>query len=264
MARSIRCLTIVLLASLSCVAQPTVSIAGLSVFDGAVPFDKFKHTPLWVGKGGTNVVLAVTGGADARVIDLEERKSSITITDDQGNDLLAPKDGKKSRFRRGPFDMQNPVTADGKTMIVPVKAPGAAPRGGKITFKGSLSVVTAAATKKHVAQVDLKPGPVALQGLEVRIESAKMDKDWNDEAVFKVQVAMKGEAATGYAGIRFLDAAGKVIESRQSESMRGGRSRTIGFVVGKEKIASCALELSLWDGRKVVKVPFDLTVASPL
>lgn len=255
---------VLLLACLTVQAQPEVRLLGVSVMDDSIPFEDLKHLPFWVGKGEMGVVLGVSSGDGNAVIDLDDKKSTLAISDAKGNDLLVPADGKKPRFGRGPFEMSNPVTPDGKTLVVPIKTKRAPVKGGSIRIKGSLDVVVAAGSRTHTAKTDLKPGPVALQGLTVHIKSAKVEKDWNDEPVFKVQVSMKGAAARDFAGLRFLDASGKPLPAKQRESMSGMGARTIGYAMGDQAIQSCTIELKTWDGRKTIAVPFDLTVASPL
>lgn len=252
-------LSLVALASLL-PAQPVVSIAGLSVMDDAIPFDELEHLPFWVGKGGTRVLLRVT--SQKSMIELDHRKSTITITDGSGTDLLKAKDEKAARFSMGPFGMNNPVTKDRKTMVVGIEAPRKGT--GRITCKGTLAVAVAAGIKKASAKVALKPGPVPIQGATVKIESAGKEKNWNDKEVFAVKLGFKGAAAKNFAGIRFLGNDGKAIKAERRESMSGMGMRSIKYELDVANLTSCTIELSTWDGRQVLQVPFTLQATSPL
>ena len=255
-------------ALLACVsllpAQSTVRVVGLSVVEDGLGLGDMKSVPSWVGEGGIRVLLAVK--ADARLIRLERSKSSITITDGTGKDLLAPKDGKSRRFSIGPFEMNNAVSADGHTMLVGVEAPGSPSSGGpKITLKGSLTVSVASGTKKASAKVKLKPGPVPIAGVSMKIDSVGTEEDFfTEKEVMAVTISMKGAAAKDFAGLRFLDASGKPIEARRTQSMSGMGMRKATYQFKVLKLDACRIELSTWSGRKLVAIPFALTATSPL
>ncbi len=245
-------------------AQASVRVAGLSVVEDGLGLDDLKSVPFWVGKGGTRVLFAVN--ADARVIRLERRESSITMTDGQGKDLLADKGGKSRRFSSGPFDMSNAVSEDGRTMFVGVEAPGApSSSGSKIALKGVLVVSVATGTKTASAKVKLKPGPISIKGVTMKIDSVGKEKDFfTEKEVVAVQISMKGAAAKDFAGFRFLDAAGKPIEAKRTQSMSGMGNRSGTYQLSVAQLDECTIELSTWAGRKKVKIPFDLTTTSPL
>ena len=79
-----------------------------------------------------------------------------------------------------------------------------------------------------------------------------------------MQSSMTGAAAKDFAGVRFLDAAGKPIEAKRTQSMSGMGNRSGTYQLSVAQLDECTIELSTWAGRKKVKIPFDLTTTSPL
>ncbi|MAG56033.1 MAG: hypothetical protein CMJ83_07065 [Planctomycetes bacterium] len=251
----------ILVPSLAVSQQVSVKVGGVQVIDGALPLEEMGNgVPFWAKEGGVKLLLAVSGNLN--LVSLDDDKSNVSITDDTGIDLLKPVAGKRT-FGRGPFEMGQGKSKDGKLMIVGVRAPRSPSAGcAALAVKGTLALEVATGKKLLTAETEIKQGAKPFQGVIFSITKVEAGKNFQGEAVVTVGVSMKGEVAGGYAGLRFLAPGGKPIKATQRSSMTMGRTaRTIEYELASNP-GKCTLELATWQGSKTLQVPFDLKVAT--
>lgn len=214
---------------------------------------------------GTKVAILVSTNGGG-ILELDRKKSKlVSMKDDKGSDLLAAKPKKDSVFSRAGLSSFPKIAQDGKSCVVEAQASGVPAKGARsILLEGSVSLLSAQ------GQETVKPGEVELRkGAQIKAGALdlvvqKAAKDGFDER-FPFQVSLSGgKGGRTLAKVRFLDAAGKEIESRA-----GGTSRMSGFGEEswtwdfhlKSEVKACAIEVTLWKGLADVTLPFQLEVS---
>lgn len=219
--------------------------------------------PFNQNEAGTKIALRVSSGS-AGILGLEEKKCMIvSMKDDKGSDLLAAKPKKESFSRTGIWPFPK-IAKDGTSCVVELHAHGVPAKGARsILLEGTLALLTAQGQETVKQAVQLGKGAkIQSKALELVVE--KTGKDGFDDQ-FPFQVSFSGgKGGRSLAKIRFLDAAGKEIESKA-----GGVSRMSGFGEDswtwdynlKSELKACVVELVLWKQLGEASVPFKLEVS---
>jgi len=265
-----RCMLLAVLSiSLSAWAgQPplTIEARGLSVagdgygefMDGVQPFNNNLGTRVAL------FVMAPSGG----LLKFNADKSKLTaFTDDKGKDLS--KTTKKGGFHNTGFSSFAHISKDTKACIVDVETPELPTKGaGTVTVSGE-AVFTFATQKKdfEVPTVALKAGTTFKAG-DLNFEIKKTGKADFDAENWPVEIEFGFKQSTGnLADVKFIDVAGKVIETSRS----GGSSMSFGNTVSesitykmKKPAETVKVVVTLWMDMKDVAVPFNLKVGPGL
>jgi hypothetical protein len=213
---------------------------------------------------GTKVALLVTS-ADAGILSLEKKSKLASMRDDKKTDLLAAKPKKEGGFAEAGIWPFPKMGKDGKSCVIEVNSFGVPAKGSKsVLLEGTLALVTAQGqeTAKPV-DVKLEKGSKIKAGtLELVIEKTGKD-GFDDKFPFEISIS-SGKGGRHLAKLRFLDGAGKEIESKA-----GSRSHMSGFGEEswnwdyrlKSEVKACAVEATLWKQLADVEVPFKLEVS---
>ncbi|MEX2185467.1 MAG: hypothetical protein WD875_01680 [Pirellulales bacterium] len=220
------------------------------------------QTDSMFGSPGTHIHFFVTD-PQRDVLDVEEKGSKATCTDDKGKDLAtATKDENPHFFPTGsPFSARE--AKDNGGTIIELEFPNTPAKGAsKVIVKGEVAlrcgIGEIVVDKKDVAlkpKTAVKAGPV-----EFTINSAE-DQDFGD-----VKFMIELKASQPFDAIReieFLDADGKTIEHENMGSSSfgfGGKmeyQRNIGL---HKKVDKCTLRIKHYKTIETVKVPLDLEV----
>jgi hypothetical protein len=215
------------------------------------------------GSPGTHIHFFVTD-SKRDVLDVDDKGSKVTCTDDKGTDLAAEKKkegNNRFSFSRSPFDARE--AKDNGGTIIELEFPNTPAKGaGKVIVKGEVAlrcgIGEVVVDKKDVA---LKPKTAVTAGpAEFTIDKAE-DQDFGD-----VKFMIELKASQPFDAIReieFLDADGKPIEHESMGSSSfgfGGKmqySRNIGL---HKKVDKATMRIKHYKTIETVKVPLDLEI----
>lgn len=214
---------------------------------------------------GTKIALLVKSSGPG-ILGVEDKKSRIaSMKDDKGNDLLAAKPKKDGGFSRTGLWPFPKIAKDGKSCVLEVHAHGLPAKGARsIQVEGTLALLTAQG-QEAVKQADVKlQAGTKIKAGELELAVEKVGKDgFND--LFPFQVSFSGgKGGRSFSKVRFLDAAGKEIESRPGSvsRMSGFGDETWSWEYNlKSEVKACALEITLWRQLSEASVPFKLEVS---
>jgi len=213
---------------------------------------------------GTKVALLFKS-ADSGILNLVEDESKITMKDDKGTDLLAAKPKKEGGFSRSGIWPFPKFTADRKGCIVEIAAHGVPAKGAKsVAVEGTLMLTLAQGQETlKAADVKLQKG-TKFKACELEFQVEGVEKSGFDEN-FPVEVSIGGgKGGRKLAKLRFLDVAGKEIESKPGGTSRmsgfGSESWTWGYRL-KSEVQACTVEVTLWKQVTDVPVPVKLTLS---
>ena len=233
-------------------APPTVKCCGVSVvaehygdgFEALRPFQAFDD--------GVRVAFMVKA-AEGGLLSFDADGGAVTeFVDDKGTALLV-----KDKFKNG-FGSFPKISEDGKAAVFTVEGT-VPPAAGAKTAKVKGTAVFRMASKQETVKGDpaaFKEGAVLACGeLKVTVDKIKVSGG-------ETSVTLKaGENLDAIKEYRFLDAAGKVLESdsagRSSFSFGKSRQYSVDWTV---KGKPAALEFVRWTDMLVEKVPFAATV----
>lgn len=214
---------------------------------------------LWTGnpQGGISIAVLLTSEKPG-LIDVDHDASSITVlSDDRGTDLRKKKEFGNPGGSLWPFSK---VAKDGKACQIEIKSEAVPAPGAKsIRIEGEIALVFARGQEK-LRQDEVK----AQAGAEIKAGSLAMKivkagkPDWGDDPL-AVDLQFDGDAAQ-VAGIRFLEAGGAEIPSRQQSSMRMNRVTSWTYNL-KKAVPSFSVEVSVWKDMETVKTPLRLEVS---
>jgi hypothetical protein len=211
---------------------------------------------------GTTVALLVSS-AQGGLIAFDEKASQVeSFSDDRGTNLLA---GKKSGFSFNRGYGGGTVSRDGKACLIELKSENVPASGARtLDIKGKL-VLSAAKNRKTYAAKGVK----AKEGSEVKagpipMKIAKVgEPEWSSrDEKFAVTLEAQ-QALSNVAGIRFLDAGGKEIESSPGGSMATSMfgkttvQRSFNF---KEKLSAFTVEITYWTDLRRIEVPYRISI----
>ncbi|MHC5053423.1 MAG: hypothetical protein ACYTKD_01760 [Planctomycetota bacterium] len=226
---------------------------------------------------GTTVALLVTlpsGG----IVEFDRRASKLAgMTDDAGSDLLkekaAPKRGRGRMVFGGMghsqsgFGMFPKVSEDGKACLVETKGPGLPCKGAKGVNVAGTMVLKVSAAKKTARQsgLALRKGAKITAGPVPFTISEVGKPQWGAEPL---EVTLHAERdISAIAKVRFLDAAGKEIETEDGGTSRMGMMGKVSVEKAfrlARKVDRATIEITYWDDMKTLEVPFDLKVSMGL
>lgn len=214
---------------------------------------------------GTKISLRVVS-EEAGILSVDSQKSKVTkMADDKGTDLLAVKPKKEKFGGSSPIGSFPKFSKDGKSCVLDLEAAGLPAKGSKsVLIEGSLSLTLAQGqdTSKQAA-VKLEKGTKFKAG-DLEFEVQKTEKDGFDEQRPHVVTLGAGKGGQRLAKLRFLDAAGKEIESQSGGTMRmsgfGGDSWSWDYRL-KAELKACTIEVTLWKTVTQAEVPLKLEVS---
>lgn len=214
---------------------------------------------------GTKVALLVSSSGPG-ILGVEDKKSKVaSVKDDKGSDLLAAKPKKEGGFSRTGIWPFPKIAKDGKSCVLEVHTHGLPAKGARsILVEGTLTLLTAQGQETvKQADVALRAGSKIKAGeLELAVDKVGPD-GFNEQFPYQVSIS-GGKGGRSLAKLRFLDAAGKEVESRTGSVSRmsgfGGESWTWTYNL-KSELKACAVEVSLWKRLSEVAVPFKLEVS---
>lgn len=206
------------------------------------------------------VLLALAEGG---IIKLDERKSKVSkIADDKGTNLLAAKPPKESFFS-GPLSSFPKFTKDRKACIVEFQA-HACPAAGSKEVQVEATIVLSVGQGQEVVKqekVEAKKGA----GFKAGAASFKItEAGKNDFGDDPMKLSLESKDGLKVAKMRFLDAAGKEIESRLGShgSMSFGADATYSWdYTLKQMVPGMTVEVTLWKKVESIEVPVKLTVS---
>lgn len=236
-------------------AKVDISVVGLQV--AAAPYNGEQGMSSFYSEGGVTLSMLAVSNAGS-IVKLDEEASKIdSVTDEQGNQLL-----KEDQWST--LNYMNTVSEDGKAILFSVNAAGQPARGSKtIQVKGAVTVVCATGSKTvKSAPVEAKPGvEVEINGAKFTV--AKIGKpDYDDSYAYSIELK-SADWPDSVAAIRFLDTAGKVIESTRSSSMWSGTNRSEEHYL-RNQVDTVILEIDFWENLESIQTPIDLTVGAGL
>lgn len=235
---------------------PTVEACGLRIvgqgYGEGPDMRPFNWTP------GVSMVLRIVNPSGG-LIGFDSDASKIeSFVDDKGTDLLK----SDETYMPVGFSSSDDLSEDGKAALIEVDG-GTPPAHGtrEIHLKG-VAVFVVATEKKTFTQKDVKlAADTEIKAGEISFVISKVGKpDWGDEPL---EVTLKASTdLTSVAGVRFLDADGKEIESSVSSemSMSFNESVTVerGYKLAR-KVDTATIEVTCWMNLEKVNVPVDVT-----
>ena len=221
-------------------------------FKGLTPFntqDKGAALALLIKSGGPSIIKIDTGASKL-----------VAFADDKGASLLT--EGK--RFNQDGIGHFARISEDGKAALVEITGRGLPTAGAtKLNAEGTLVVQTA--SKKSVvksASFELKKGSQVTVG-DIVITVNKVGKPSFGDDKLEVEIQTGNKALETVAEVKFLTAAGKVIESRGSgsSSMGFGKKFTYGrsFNLKQAVSGQVVLQFEIWTDIAEKKVPFSVS-----
>ncbi len=242
-------------------ARSKVEVVGLTVNKAPYQGDKDLR-PNMDPAPGTKVVVLVAVD-EGGIIKLDERKSRLTkFSDDKGTDLLAAKPDKDS-FSSGPIGSFPKYSRDRKGCVVDLQAHASPAPGAKSLLVEGTLAFSVGKDQEGIKQekVDAKKDTVFKAGAaSFRITEAGKN-DFGDDPM---KIALESKDGLKIAKIRFLDAAGKEIESRLGShgSMSFGGDATYSWdYTLKQMQTTVTVEVTLWKKVELIQVPVKLNVS---
>ncbi len=227
--------------------NPTVSLVGLQVVGKSLGKGRFRDAVAFESRQGVSLALAVKVEPGTAILEIDDDECTVeTWTDDKGTDLNIEPDW-------GSFPT---YTEDMSAGIISVRSPLVPASGAQqVSMAGSLAVTTAAGTQSSRAtKVTLTKGTTfkagALAGTISEFEAS--------DSGGSVSVRFTGPTAGAIKEVRFLDAAGTVIESDRNGSMTSSDEVELMYTL-KAKAASATLEVEVWQNLKTSAVPFTIS-----
>ena len=239
----------------------TVEVRGLNVIGEGYGKDENGMAELNVpnGQSGTALTLLIMSPSGGLIAFDKDASKLSAFADNKGTSLL-----EKRRFGQSGFGGFPKISKDGKACMLEIQ-------GGALPSKDATGLVASGTlvfktgtTKKEYTQKDV---PLTI-GSKITVgamsfEITKIGKpDWGDEPL-EIELKTKQDIST-MAGIKFLDAAGKEIESDLSSwgnmgfggMMTYKRSYKLGKMVNKATIV-----VSVWTDMKTQTVPLNVNTS---
>jgi hypothetical protein len=232
--------------------SPTVEFSAVQFVARSYGTGNDALRPFQLFDDGVKVAILVkseAGGITA--LDLKKGSTIETFTDDKGTKLFKP-----STFKNG-FGSFPKISKDGKAAIITVEGTEVPAAGAStIQLKGKVGV-TMATTKETV-----KGGKVAVDGkLACGTLSLTVKQLRKSGSEMSVELETS-ESTEQIAEMRWLDAAGKVLEAnRDSSSQMGFGGKVTYSESWTVKGSPATVEFVRWTDLKAVSVPFSFEIA---
>ena len=242
-------------------ARTKVEAVGLSVHKAPYQGDKELGPGMNPAPGiAVSVLVAVEEGG---IIKLDERKSRISkFADDKGSDLLAAQPAKDS-FSAGPIGAFPKYSKDRKAFVVELQAHACPVPGAKsLQIEGSLAL-TLGKDQEVVKQEKVEARKdVTFKAGSASFKITQAGK--NDFGDDPMRISLESKDGLKIAAIRFLDPAGKEIEShlgsRGSMSFGGDATYSWDYTL-KQMVPNVTVEVTLWKKVETLQVPLKLSVS---
>ena len=185
----------------------------------------------------------------------DDKSKLVALTDDKGASLL-----KGEEFHEG-FGMMTSISDDGKACLVEINGQGLPGKDASRIRAAGTMVFRCGSTKKTFqdANVAVKVGAKVNAGA-VPFEITEVGKpDWGDEPL-QIKLTTHQEIPE-IAEIKFLDNAGREIESSQAGTMTTTMFNKVTverYFNLSRKTDSLAVAITYWTDMKTVSVPFSV------
>ena len=240
--------------------SPTIKASGLRIIHGVAGDDDNKLVPFNTFNKGTGLALLVGSPSSIIMVDTDASKID-SFTDDKGTDLLTK---VKGSFQQPGFGSFPEISEDGKMALVEIAGDGV-PVAGANAIKAEGTLVVQTASEKEAVKsepFELKKGSKLKVGdIDLKVTGSRKPS-FGDNAL-EVNFETSNKLVTMLAGVKFLDAAGKELESEGAGSSRMGFGKkfTYGrsFSLKKAVKGEVILEFEVWTDLAETKIPFSIT-----
>ena len=239
---------------------PGFRVVGLQIIREALGEEQNRLVPFNSFSAGTSLALAFE--SPTAIIKFDEDASKLdSFTDGKGTDLLTKAKGSFQNVGFGPFPK---ISEDGRLVLIEIVG-GGVPAAGSTAIKaeGTLSLQTASQKKVVKSQpFDLVKGAAVKVG-DIDLKLSRVEKPSFGDAALELEFETGNKAVTMLAGVKFLDPAGKELQSSSagSSSMGFGNKYTYGrsFTLEKPVAGKVVLQFEVWTDLAEKKVPFSVT-----
>ena len=254
-------LALLLALATSAVAELTFKPSGIRVIRETHGEGYQGLTPFNTQKKGTTLAFLLEADKGA-IIKVDTRDSNLeAFTDDKGTDLLINKKG----FNKDGFSPFERISKDGKAALVEIESGGVPAAGAaKVHAKGSLKVQTASTKKAFKSDaIDLKVGTEFTVG-EISYKVKQSGRPDFGDAALGIELETTNKAVQRVATVKFLDSAGKEIETNQAGSSRMGfgNKYTFGrnYNLKTAPTGKVVMVVEIWTDFEELDLPFDLKI----
>jgi len=225
------------------------------------PGDKFGGSMAFGVDPGTCVYFRIDV-KDGSILKVDRDAGKLkAFADDKGTNLVPRKKGFSSGWIGWPK-----VDKDRHGCGFSIRNKEALPAAGatKVTAKGHVVLVTAAGAKTgQQANVALKKGSAVRIGpIDMKITAAKTGAEFGQKWAWSVTFTSSKDLAN-IQDLKFLDAAGKEIESRRTSAGSFGFSGRMTYTHTyslARKVAAATIKISYFEKLERITVPFDAAV----
>ncbi len=225
-------------------AAPQVVVGGIQIAKVVVASDDFSAKP-FNSDNGTKIVLWIKMPPGQGLIEIDEDSSVLQLFgDDKGTDLGGKLDSFPDEFKDG---------SGGTLDITSSGMPAAS--ATKLVVEGTLSLNVASGTKPtKVAGLRLEDGRTFKLGTTT-ITLAEVSTEGEDQ---KFTLKLPRQVMAGIKEVTFFDAKNQPLEGRRTSSGYFNDDAEMGFSV-KTELKAVTLEFNVWQGLRVIKVPFKVS-----
>ena len=225
-------------------AMPQVVVGGIQVAKVAVAGDDYSAKP-FNSENGTKIVLWIKMPAGQGLIEIDDDASVLQhFGDDKGTDLGGKLDSFPDEFK------------DGSGGTLDISSSGMPAAGAtKLVAEGTLALSVSAGSKPtKVANVRLEDGRTFKLG-QTTITLAEVSADGED---LKFSLKLPRQVMAGIKGVTFFDAKNQPLDGHRTSSGYFNDDAEMGFSV-KTELKTVTLEFDIWQGLRVIKVPFKVS-----
>lgn len=221
--------------------QPQIVVGGLQIAKVTSPKDDVFAQPFH-SDNGTKLLLWIKMPAGQGLIEIDERASVIAhFGDDKGTDL-------GGRFGSFPAEFK-----DGTGGTIEVTS-NALPAAGatRLSAEGTIAMSTASGSKpQRVANVRIENGRTFLLD-KTTVTVAEVEASGSEQ---KFTMKLPRSVMEGIKEVRFIDPKGAPLEGHRTSTGYMGDAGEMGVSVTTTS-KTVTVEFDVWQGRRVIKVPF--------
>lgn len=220
---------------------PTIVVGGIQVAKVAAPKDEMLSRP-FNSENGTKLVLWIQMSAGQGLIEIDEDASILQkFGDDKGTDLGGRFDNFPDEFKDG---------SGGTLEISSTGMPAAG--AARLTAEGTIALTVADGVKpQRIANLLIANGRTfALDKTTVTV--AEVATSGGD---LTFDLKLPRQVMEGIKDVRFFDAKGQPVEGRRTGSGYMNDAGEMSLSV-KTAVKTLTIEFDVWQGRRVIKVPF--------